>query len=214
MMNIFNIGKSMVRNNRGSGEANGSGLVFIPDISGFTELVRSTDLMTGKSITFELLSSIIAQNKTNLEIAEIEGDAVFFFKWQPFLDIDAIKEQFNLMKAGFDQTKKKLEERYNMRLELQLKAVAHYGIMTQFSLGGFTKMYGEVVIEAHRLLKNSVPEHSYLLVTDELAVACSGNISSKRLNNEGESTSLCEIYQGLRNICYTYTIFKKSMLVA
>lgn len=31
------------------------GLLFIPDISGFTELVHSTDVQTGKQITCELL---------------------------------------------------------------------------------------------------------------------------------------------------------------
>jgi hypothetical protein len=210
-MNIFNRRKTMTTKDHGIGETNRKGLVFIPDISGFTELVRSTDLMTGKSITYELLSTIIKHNILNLEIAEIEGDAILFFKWQPLPSTDEIMEQFNLMKSAFDQTREDLELKYNIQLGLELKAVAHYGTMTQFSLGGFRKLYGEVVVEAHRLLKNNVPERSYLLITDELSAASASGGLEVIPNDEHESTSLCEIYQDLRNICYTYTLFEKSI---
>lgn len=214
MINIFKSGKTTTSKDHGIGETNRKGLIFIPDISGFTELVLSTDLLTGKSITYELLSSIIRNNKMNMEISEIEGDAVFFFKWQPFPGIDEIKAQFNLMKKAFDRTKIDLEIKHGIELKLQLKAVAHYGTMTQFSLGGFRKLYGEVVVEAHRLLKNNVPEHSYLLITEELSTASARNGLSVRSNEERESTSLCEIYKDLRNICYTYILFEKSIELA
>lgn len=188
------------------------GLIFIPDISGFTQLVASTDLVTGKSIAYELLSTLIKHNTLNLEIAEIEGDAIFFFSWQTLPGTAEIMEQFNAMKSAFDQKKAELEITYNIRLNLQLKAIAHYGAMTEYFPGGFRKLYGEVVVEAHRLLKNNVPERSYLLITDELTAAASaGNNRGASSNAVRYTTKLCEIYQDLRNICYTYTLFDKSV---
>lgn len=209
-MNILTRKKALAIGNHRLDEGNKKGLVFIPDISGFTELVRSTDMVTGKAITYELLSAIINHNKLDLEIAEIEGDAVLFFKWQAIPDVDELKQQFNLMKKAFDQAKARLETKYNLQLPLELKAIAHYGMMTQFFLGGFKKLYGEVIIEAHRLLKNNIPERSYLLITDELyAASVSGAATvskSTHLPNR-----MCEIYQDLRHICYTYTSFRSSI---
>lgn len=209
-MNILTRKKASATGNHRLGEGSKKGLVFIPDISGFTELVRSTDMVTGKAITYQLLSAIISQNKLDLEIAEIEGDAVLFFKWQAIPDVDELKQQFKLMKNAFDKAKAKLEIQYCLSLTLELKAIAHYGMMTRFCLGGFTKLYGEVIIEAHRLLKNNVPECSYLLITDELyaaSVSAAATVSkSIHLPNR-----MCGIYQGLRNICYTYTSFGSSI---
>jgi hypothetical protein len=54
-------------------------LLFIPDISGFTKLVHFTDVLTGKQITYELLSAVISRNVLELNIAEVEGDAVLFY---------------------------------------------------------------------------------------------------------------------------------------
>ena len=60
-----------------------NGLLFIPDISGFTELVHSVDVLTGKQITYELLSAVMSQNLLNLNVSEVEGDAVLFYRYGP-----------------------------------------------------------------------------------------------------------------------------------
>ncbi len=191
------------------------GLVFIPDISGFTELVRSTDLLTGKRITYELLSTIIQHNVLGLEIAEIEGDAVFFYKWRQLPSIEDITRQFDSLTRAFCKKKAELEAQLNLPLDLHLKAVAHYGSMSEFSLGGFRKLYGEVVIESHRLLKNGIPGRSYLLMTDELtAAAPAADIPATHSTDGSRSNALCEIYGDIRNICFTYLQFDHPVAVA
>ncbi len=40
--------------------------------------------------------------------------------------------------------------------------------MTEYKIDRFTKLYSGVVVEAHRLLKNSIKSDSYLLLTDSL----------------------------------------------
>lgn len=189
-------------------EAPQMGLVFIPDISGFTELVRSTDLATGNAITCELLTTLTQANVLGMEIAEIEGDAIFFFKWKSMPAVDELYEQFERMKSAFDCKVAAVQAKYGITLDLQLKAIAHYGAMTGFSVQGFQKLYGEVVIEAHRLLKNKVPGRSYLLVTDELMEASRRRPLTSSPVPVKRSSKLCELYRGLRRLCFTYFGFE------
>ena len=59
---------------------NEKSLIFIPDISGFTNFVTSTEINHSKHIISELINVIIKSDDLNLKISEIEGDAVLFFK--------------------------------------------------------------------------------------------------------------------------------------
>jgi len=56
------------------------GLIFIPDISGFTNFVKNIDIDLGVSITSDLLNGIIDNNPLDLDISEIEGDAVLYYR--------------------------------------------------------------------------------------------------------------------------------------
>lgn len=202
-----------VNTQRGTNKRTKKGLVFIPDISGFTQLVRSTDLVTGQLITYELLSTIIRQNGLNMQIAEIEGDAVFFYKWKATPSVNDLYDQFEQLKIAFDRKIAELEDKYAMKLDLHLKAIAHYGEMAEFSVGGFRKLYGEVVVESHRLLKNNIPGKSYLLITDELIAAAEQRLVHN-LSPAIRSNKLCEIYGGLRNLCFTYILFESCQCTA
>lgn len=55
-------------------------LLFILDISGFTEFVHYTEISHSKHIVSELLELLIDENSIGLELAEIEGNALFFYK--------------------------------------------------------------------------------------------------------------------------------------
>ena len=55
-------------------------LLFMPDISGFTQFVSETEISHSQHIVQELLEIIIDSNHLNLQISEIEGDAIFFYK--------------------------------------------------------------------------------------------------------------------------------------
>ena len=214
-MNIINIHRTKEEKGFGRGTTANKGMVFIPDISGFTELVRSTDLITGKNITYGLLSTIIEHNILNFEIAEIEGDAVFFYKWQPIFSIEDIIRQFDALKQAFDERKDELQKKYKIHLDLDIKAVAHYGDMSGYFLGGFRKLYGEVVVEAHRLLKNSIQEHSYLLMTNEIMDAAHSNSYTEILiDASAGSGKLSESNGDLRTIDYTYIPYDKTLTLS
>jgi hypothetical protein len=92
-------------------------------------------------------------------------------------------------------------------LHLSLKVIAHYGSMAEYTIGSFKKLYGRVVVEAHRLLKNSIGSDTYFLMTESLEERA-GDINSNRLTQQGFSSGqLCEIYGALKNICFTYFDF-------
>ena len=180
------------------------GMIIIPDISGYTRFVHSTDVITGISITHELLSTIIENDILDLQVSEIEGDAILFYKLgKTPPSAHKILEQYEIMLEGFHEKLAQINRKFGRSLDLSLKLVAHYGSITEYSIGGFRKLYGKAVIEAHRLLKNSVNSRSYALLTDELIEASCP--AQKKESLIGFSASkLCEVYGGLRNICFTY----------
>ena len=55
-------------------------LLFIPDISGFTKFVHETEITHSEHIIAELLESLIDANEMGLEVSEIEGDAILFYR--------------------------------------------------------------------------------------------------------------------------------------
>jgi hypothetical protein len=55
------------------------GLLFIPDISGFSRFVTETEIDHSRQIIQELLEVVIDSDRMGLQISEIEGDAVLFF---------------------------------------------------------------------------------------------------------------------------------------
>jgi hypothetical protein len=178
------------------------GLLFIPDISGFTQLVHSTNAATGKIITAELLTAIISQNQLKLAISEVEGDAVLFYRYGTAPSLQQLMLQFKKMETAFHKKRKQLENRFSLTLDVSLKVIAHYGQMIEYRVGPFTKLYGEVVVEAHRLLKNAVQSDSYLLLSDSLyskiAIA-----DDEILHKDFSSARQCETYRSLSQLCFT-----------
>lgn len=180
------------------------GMLLIADISGYTGFVHNTDLTTGSNIISELLSSIIDENILDMNIVEIEGDAVFFYRYGTPPSVAQILEQYERMLDSFH--KKQIELRYTLDvdLDLTLKMIVHYGEMSEFRIGNFTNLYGQVVIEAHRLLKNSIPGNAYVLLTDELIKASRADVEYDIMYEDIRAVRLCEVYGGLRKMCYTY----------
>ncbi len=185
-----------------------SGLLFIPDISDFSQLAHSTDVLTGRQITYELLSAIINSNTMQLTIGEVEGDAIFFYRHGKPPSLGELMHQYEEMSKGFENKRTELEETLGMTWNISLKIIAHYGSMAEYNIGPFKKLYGEVVIEAHRLLKNSIDSNSYLLVTDALMEQRQVKKSSEVNRNGIQSNKLCEVFGTTSNICFTYFEFE------
>ena len=70
------------------------------------------DMVSGKRIASELLSIILHTNILGLQVSEIEGDAILFYKYGPPPKLQHIMRQYELMLIAF---KKKLRELHGNR---------------------------------------------------------------------------------------------------
>jgi len=144
------------------------GIILIPDVSGFTNFVSNICIEAGRYIMRELLMSIIESNTLGLEISEVEGDAVLFYKFCNNPTIEQIVTQYELMLKNFREKVELIEELIERKLDVSLKLIAHYGSFTQYNIGSFSKLYGDAVVQSHALLKNTIQSDTYLLLTKEL----------------------------------------------
>jgi hypothetical protein len=178
------------------------GNLLIPDISGFTKFVQDTDMDTGSYVISRLLTRLLDCNILNLKVSEIEGDAILFYKMGKRLSPENVLSQFEFMQKGFSAELQQLSAETGITINLGLKLIAHYGPVSEYHVGGFTKLYGTSVIEAHRLLKNSINSNEYVIMTDNLLVdECLPN------GRPSFGNKLCETYSQLESICFTWLSF-------
>ena len=152
-----------------------NGLLFIPDISGFTRFVNETEIEHSRYIISELLENIINSNQIGLIISEIEGDAVLFYRFGSTPSPEEIYAQIEKMFCNFQQQLKNYEVRRACQcsacmaaVNLSLKIITHYGEFSTYNINEYNKLFGKDVIVAHRLLKNDIERHEYWLVTNDL----------------------------------------------
>ena len=154
-------------------------VLLLADISGYTSFVREhakTADHASRSVV-ALLKAIIAGSYTPLEVAELEGDAVFFyalFEPDEFASgTDAIKRQIPGLFKAFEDARDALVGGADCPCDacthigdLQLKQVVHSGEVSLERIGEFEKLFGLDVIVVHRMLKNTVDANQYLMLSD------------------------------------------------
>jgi len=153
----------------------------IADISGYTQFMVSKEIEIEHSqyIISQLIKSIIQQIKIPLQVSKLEGDAVFLFAKKndsPSTCEETRKEvgeKLLLFFSVFHDRLLEIKETHQCACgacsnidALKLKIVAHSGEAFFYQINEFNELSGKDVILIHRLLKNSVPEKEYILMTD------------------------------------------------
>lgn len=184
--------------------------LFIPDISGFTEFVNQTEVEHSQHIISELLESIIDSNILDLEVSEIEGDAVLFFKRNQVPGLEQLLDQTRKMFINFHAIIRKYEKQRicncgacSTAVNLKLKFVAHSGELGFVKVKQYEKPHGYNVVVIHKLLKNEVQDAEYLLWTKTYK----NNDSSRALSKLGDWAEPREgsaEYEKLGRIGYRY----------
>lgn len=149
--------------------------IAIVDISGYTNFVQqhAGDLVHAERVVVELLESLIRSALLPLVVHEVTGDAVTFYAMNDGSREIArtILEHVESLLKTFNARRKELLECSSCgvcaRVPLRPKAIVHTGEAVFSTVGRFTKIAGPDVILAHRLLKNSVVEDEYMLLTRE-----------------------------------------------
>ena len=191
-------------------------LLFIPDISGFTQFVQNTEAEHSQHVIAELLEVLINANTLDLQLAEIEGDALFFFLENYIPSQEMLLAQIEAMFTAFYSHLNILDKNRicsckacSSAPKLQLKIIAHTGEIQFLNVKGNHKPFGNVVIEAHRLLKNNVASDNYTLISNDLVkeIELSADYKSKLFNfNQGSDT------YDTKEIGYHYSIIEISKL--
>jgi hypothetical protein len=152
------------------------GLLFIPDISGFTRFINETEIEHSRLVIQELLETLINANQIGLEISEIEGDAILFYKFGDSPRLEELYKQIEKMFCAFHRHLIAYEFRRLCQCKactsavgLTLKVITHYGEFTGYNVRSFNKLLGKDIIVAHQLLKNDIDQHEYWLITPPLA---------------------------------------------
>lgn len=180
------------------------GLILIPDISGFTSFVNTVDDNVGVSIISELLRDIIDNNILSLELSEIEGDALLYYNFGSPISSEELFQGCTKMYESFKTRYTRLKTKYNLKAELSLKFIVHYGEISVFALKGFRKLYGSTVIESHSLLKNGKGKSDYILITEDYFKAFQ-TWQPDNFDSQWKSNRLfLSQHVGLREIAYTF----------
>src|SRR5688572_3686121 len=87
------------------------GLIFIPDISGFSRFVSEAEIEHSRQIIQELLETLIDANDTGLEISEIEGDAILFYRFGDPPELREVSGQVERMFRAFHSTLRAYDQR-------------------------------------------------------------------------------------------------------
>jgi len=149
--------------------------ILIPDISGFTEFMTTTELTHSTHALNYLINAIVKAVGEEYEVSEIEGDAVLLIKKglapskKEILDICIkIFNAFHFQRKWMQLHTICPCGACQAIINLTLKFVVHHGPVAEIKVGRFVKQSGTEMIVAHRLLKNSIESHEYLLVTEKL----------------------------------------------
>jgi hypothetical protein len=161
--------------------------IILVDISGYTQFIRlhRVSLIHAERIVTELLECVIDTSEYPLTLNKLEGDAALFYaaiddgeetdeeererrgaravlgQLQRFFDAFRNRERELISECTFCAC-----EACAKSGDLRLKVIAHTGTILVKQIRQFEEIAGEDVILAHRLLKNSVPSHEYLLLTE------------------------------------------------
>ncbi|HVO74525.1 MAG TPA: DUF2652 domain-containing protein [Ignavibacteriaceae bacterium] len=151
------------------------GLLFIPDISGFTRFINEVEIDHSRLIIEELLEIIINSNSIGLEVSEVEGDAILFYKYgsepdlkELYAQVEKMFKEFHKDLIAYDARRYCFCKACSTAVDLSLKIITHYGEFTGYKVRNFNKLLGKDVIVAHQLLKNNIDQHEYWLITDSL----------------------------------------------
>jgi hypothetical protein len=146
----------------------------MPDISGFTSFVKEVEIRHSKHIVTELIQLLIKENKDRLILAEIEGDALFYYqieeKISPTGLIETVQSMYDKFHAHLDMYRFKRIcncGACSKANELELKFVIHIGETEQIEINGTSKPFGPDVITLHRLLKNKIKTNEYILFSED-----------------------------------------------
>jgi len=181
--------------------------ILIPDISGYTEFMTTTELTHASHAINHLIDAMLEAVGDKFEVSEIEGDAVLLVrKGVPPSRKELVDTCLSIFNA-FHFRRKFMQQRTicpcgacQAIINLTLKFVVHYGPLAEMKVGRFIKQSGTDMIVAHRLLKNSIDSSEYLLITEKLLL----EVQDSSQYDEREWVRASDKYNSIGEVNYQF----------
>jgi len=169
------------------------------DISGYTSFLKwhEMSLLHAEQIISELLESAIETLDGLLTLNKLEGDAAFLYTEIDVHDTVKSKEIIQKVNRSFEHFNAKQKKLISSgeggcpceaccKIDsLKLKAILHHGEVAIKRIRQFEELAGKDVIIIHRLLKNTIDQKEYILITDNFyQLSGSGNGNTPDIRTE------------------------------
>jgi uncharacterized protein YndB with AHSA1/START domain len=175
------------------------GYIVLLDLSGYTEFLTKSELDAVPGILQSLVGTLLEHVEPPLEVAELEGDAVFAYAPEgSFRRGQTLLEVIERLYCVFAAAREQME--HNAACDcsgckrfpkLDLKVVAHYGsfVLSRMMPERPPKPVGPDVVLAHRLLKNRVVESTGFTSYAFITRACADSLGLDWLERHAKSHS-------------------------
>jgi uncharacterized protein YndB with AHSA1/START domain len=157
--------------------------LVIADITGYTSYLAGVELDHAQDILADLIDTVVGALRPTFRLAKLEGDAAFAYAITDAIDASALMDTIERTYFAFRRRLRDIGQASQCDCNactrmpaLDLKILAHHGLIGRQRVAGREELVGSPVIVAHRLLKNSIAEttgiRAYALYTEPcLAVA-------------------------------------------
>ena len=156
-------------------------VLLIADMSGYTKFIfaNEKEISHSQMVIRELITTLLDEVDLPLQLIRIEGDAIFLYvikndsahEWEKIS-----KDLIVSVKAFFKVFSNKISELVIHKIcnctactnieQLKLKVVVHSGRVAFYRVNEHQELTGTAPIVVHRLLKNSVEAHEYILMSE------------------------------------------------
>jgi uncharacterized protein YndB with AHSA1/START domain len=151
------------------------GTFVLADIGGYSTFLTEVGIEHAKEITSHLFNGLYEVDRNAWKVGNVEGDCLFLYSESR----SSPEDVFAYLRRLYERFRESIEEvaagstcrcgACDRSGDLTLKFVVHGGAFDTQEIAGRTELIGAAIVEAHRLLKNSVPVREYALVTAPLA---------------------------------------------
>lgn len=150
--------------------------LLIADISGYTSYLSGVELDHAQDVLTDLMTTVVEALSPPFTLAKLEGDAAFVHLDVDDLDGSLVQDSIETTYIAFRRRLRDIQGATTCTCDaclripgLDLKVVAHVGMVGRSSIAGHDELVGADVILVHRLLKNDVTSlgySAYALYTD------------------------------------------------
>jgi len=156
--------------------------LVIADIAGYSGYLAGVELDHAQDILADLIDTVVGALRPAFKLAKLEGDAAFVYVPAATVDGPGLRDVIERCYFAFRRRVRDILQASTCECNacaripgLDLKFVAHHGLIARQRMAGREELVGTDVILVHRLLKNRVGEdlgmQAYALYTDTLARA-------------------------------------------